>query len=191
MEWFFGSIGHISSFPNVNTSIGMKWFFGSIGHIKLPQSRFWPAGILARSPHRASFGVCCSMEICDACVCDIAARKRFIEWIKKYEKLEGLQVEFEVGESKLAPFLAELNEKLAHMLDFKKQYQKATFLTDALLKKKVDHGYYKRLMGIEWGTTLMIDEAGFCLMDEAVPSWQLKTYMRQCSASYWSDIWVI
>ena len=81
------------------------------------------------------------MKLFDLCVCDPVARKKFTEYMKRFEKMETLVLEFEMADIKMAPFLAEVQEKLAHMSDFKKKFQKATYLAEALLKRKVDYCY--------------------------------------------------
>lgn len=92
------------------------------------------------------------MKLFDFCVCDPVARKKFTEYMKRFEKMETLVLEFEMADIKMAPFLAEVQEKLAHMADFKKKFQKATYLAEALLKRKVDYCYcclvvYEKIAG--------------------------------------------
>jgi hypothetical protein len=92
------------------------------------------------------------MKLFDFCVCDPVARKKFTEYMKRFEKMETLVLEFEMADIKMAPFLAEVQEKLALMADFKKKFQKTMYLAEALLKKKVDYCYcclvvYEKIAG--------------------------------------------
>ena len=76
-----------------------------------------------------------SVCICMHCVPD---RKKFVEWGKKLEKLEGIQLQFEVsavGKPSMQVFLDEVNEKLEHMLGFKKVWGKFAMGGEAYLKK--------------------------------------------------------
>lgn len=68
------------------------------------------------------------------------ARKKLGEWMKKFDKLESLQLEFELASCpKLEPFLEEITEKVNHMASFKKMFMKTMLQTEAMLKKKVDY----------------------------------------------------
>ena len=93
------------------------------------------------------------MKLFDFCVCDPVARKKFgNEYMKRFEKMETLVLEFEMADIKMAPFLAEVQDKLALMVVFKKKFQKTMYLVEALLKKKVDYCYcclvvYEKIAG--------------------------------------------
>ncbi len=72
--------------------------------------------------------------------CNKSYRKKFGDWQKKLDKLEALQLEFEVAfekDSKLEAFNKEISDKLEHMCNFKKTYQKFQLQLDKLLAANV------------------------------------------------------
>jgi len=65
-------------------------------------------------------------------------RTKFANWQKKYEKFEAVQLEFEVkmaDNPSISPFMGEIDEKLAHMNQFKKTFAKFCMLLDSYLAK--------------------------------------------------------
>ena len=65
-------------------------------------------------------------------------RAKFIQWTKKFGKMEELVLEFEVKVEEnqgLKTFLDELQDKLASMTEFKKSFQKSQLSLEASLKK--------------------------------------------------------
>ena len=66
-------------------------------------------------------------------------RIKFVGWTKKFDKMENLQMEFEVkgvADAKVRSFQPEMDAKYAHMVAFKKQWGKFALSLDTHLKKK-------------------------------------------------------
>ena len=69
-----------------------------------------------------------------------AYRKKFVIWQRNMEKFELMDMEFQViSETKasLKPFVKEIEEKMEHMKDFKKTWNRFVVQTESMLKKEV------------------------------------------------------
>ena len=67
-------------------------------------------------------------------------RPKFAQWSKKFQKMEDLEVEFELAvetDTKLKGFLQEVKEKLKNMEAFKKAFNKFSLTVENLLKSTV------------------------------------------------------
>ena len=67
------------------------------------------------------------------------SRTKFVAWLKKFEKMDNLVVEFEVAveqDKKLQLFLNEVQLKYNSMLAFKKEFQKFTVATASTIAGK-------------------------------------------------------
>ena len=87
----------------------------------------------------------CVYVITDACVyvwlclCQQSVRTKFKHWLKKYEKMEEMHLEFEAAAEenpkKLAGFMEDVQERYDNMAAFKKTFQKFQMSVEAALKK--------------------------------------------------------
>ena len=79
-----------------------------------------------------------------------------MEWNKKFEKMEEVQLGFEISQDdKLGPFHKDLNCKIAVLAMNKKVCQKSIMTTEAMLKLKVHMDLHFTLYKLPYELTCM------------------------------------
>ncbi len=81
-----------------------------------------------------------------------SARTKFKSWMKKYEKMEDLLLEFEAraeSDEKFRGFLPSVQERMTGMSDFKKTFQKFQLAAELALRKvaaPLEPGVWKQVL---------------------------------------------